>query len=209
MARAAVLNAVAAGVAPEPFVDLTQAWPRSPHTQFIWGMFGVGTPPLLAALNCLRTGSLDFAALNAGRRGSLDSAPLFAGGRPLAAASCVCADGVAMKLVTGSVAALPTPWSVANFVTMKPWTPRNGTDGFTIAGTCITWNLRPLFLSTSAFHGPVIQNAAWPFRKAFCAVDASTFELRRPSLFHLSTSFEFLISAGLATPMSDGSRLPA
>src|SRR3954454_11033263 len=196
MARAAVLNAVAAGVAPEPFVDLTQAWPRSPHTEFIWGMFGIGTPPLLAALNCRRTGSLDFA-------------PLVAGGRALAAASCVWGDGGGMKIATRSVAAPPTPWSVANFVTMKPWTPRNGTDGFTIAGTCITWNLRPLFLSTSAFHGPVIQNAAWPFRKAFCAVDASTFELRRPSLFHLSTSFEFLISAGLATPMSDGSRLPA
>ena len=114
-----------------------------------------------------------------------------------------------MKFVTRSVAALPTPWSLANFVTMKPWTPRNGTDGLTMAGTCMTWNFRPLFLSVSAFHGPVIQKAVWPFRKAFCAATPSTFELRRPSLFHLSTSFAFLISAGLATPMSDGSRLPA
>src|SRR3954451_13984949 len=98
MARAAVLNAVAAGVAPEPFVDLTQAWPRSPQTESICGMFGIGTPPLLAALNCASTGSLDFAFV-------------FAGGRPFAAASCVCAEGDAMKLVTRSVAALATPWS--------------------------------------------------------------------------------------------------
>jgi hypothetical protein len=96
MARAAVLNATAAGVAPEPFVDLTQAWPRSPHTEFICGMFGIGTPPLLAAENCRSTGSLDFALM-------------FAGGRPLAAASCVWADGDAMKFVTRSVAAPPTP----------------------------------------------------------------------------------------------------
>src|SRR5262245_2091126 len=196
MARAAVLNATRAGVAPAPFVDLTQAWPRSLHTEFICGMFGIGTPPLLAALNCRRTGSFDLARL-------------FAGGRPLAAASCVCADGVAMKFVTRSVAALATPWSVANFVTMKPWTPRNGTDGLTIAGICITLNCRPLFLSVSAFHGPVIQNAVWPFRKACCACDASTFELRRPSLFHLSTILAFFSSVGLATPMSDVSRLPA
>ena len=114
-----------------------------------------------------------------------------------------------MKFVTRSVAAEATPWSVANFVTMKPCTPRNGTDGFTIAGTCITLNDRPLFLSVSAFQGPVIQKAAWPFRKAFCAVAPSTFELSRPSLFHLSTSFEFLMKVGFATPMSDGSRFPA
>src|SRR3954454_3485716 len=196
MARAAVLNDVAAGVAPEPFVDLTHAWPRSPHTEFIWGMFGIGTPPLLAALNCRRTGSLDFAAL-------------FAGGRPLAAASCVWADGVAMKLVTRSVAAPATPWSLANFVTMKPWTPRNGTDGFTIAGICMTLNDRPLFLSVSAFHGPVSQKAACPFRKAFFAAASSTFELIRPSLFHLLIRLAFLRNAGFATPMSDGSRLPA
>src|SRR6478752_6444137 len=196
MARAAVLNAVAAGVAPEPFVDLTQAWPRSPHTEFICGMFGIGTPPLLAALNCASTGSLERAVL-------------LAGGRPLAAASCVWADAEAKKFVTRSVAALPTPWVSAYFVTMKPCTPRNGTDGFTIAGTCITLNDRPLFLSVSAFHGPVTQKAVWPFRNAFCAAELSTFELIRPSLFHLSTRPAFLSSVGLAMPMSDGSRLPA
>ena len=114
-----------------------------------------------------------------------------------------------MKFVTRSFAAPPTPWPVANFVTMKPWTPRNGTDGFTIAGTWMTLNDRPLFLSVSAFHGPVIQKAAWPFRKAFCAVAPSTFELIRPSLFHLSISSAFLRKVGLATPMSDGSRFPA
>src|SRR3954452_2432170 len=196
MARAAVLNAVAAGVAPEPFVDFTQAWPRSLQTESICGMFGIGTPPLLAALNCASTGSLECAFT-------------FAGGRPFAAASCVCADGDARKFVTRSVAAPPTPWSLANFVTMKPWTPRNGTDGFTIAGICMTLKDRPLFLSVSAFHGPVIQNAAWPFRNAFFAAASSTFELIRPSLFHLLIRLAFLRNAGFATPMSDGSRLPA
>src|SRR4051794_10715872 len=92
---------------------------------------------------------------------------------------------------------------------MKPWTPRNGTDGFAIAGTWMTLKARPLFLSVSAFHGPVIQKAAWPLRKAFCAVAPSTFELIRPSLFHLFTSDAFFSRVGLATPMSDGSRLPA
>ena len=37
--------------------------------------------------------------------------------------------GVAMKFVTRSLAAESTPCVAANFVTMKPWTPRNGTDG--------------------------------------------------------------------------------
>src|SRR3954471_20881741 len=92
---------------------------------------------------------------------------------------------------------------------MKPWTPRNGTDGFTIAGICMTLKDRPLFLSVSAFHGPVIQNAAWPFRNAFFAAASSTFELIRPSLFHLLIRLAFLRNAGFATPMSDGSRLPA
>src|SRR6201995_5813151 len=92
---------------------------------------------------------------------------------------------------------------------MKPWTPRNGTDGFTIAGIWMTLNERPLFLSVSAFHEPVIQNAAWPFRKAFCAAAPSTFELIRPSLFHFVISGAFFRNAGLATPMSDGSRFPA
>ena len=73
----------------------------------------------------------------------------------------------------------------------------------------MTLNVRPLFLSVSAFHGPVIQKAVWPLRKAFCAATPSTLELIRPSLFHLSISFAFLSSVGLATPMSDGSRLPA
>ena len=83
----------------------------------------------------------------------------FAGGRPFAAASCVCALGVAMKFVTRSLAAESTPCAAANFVTMKPWTPRNGTEDFAIAGTWITLNDRPLFRSVSAFHGPVTQKA--------------------------------------------------
>src|SRR3978361_444590 len=122
MLRAAPLNDVWAFIEPDPFVERTQAWPRAPHTDFICGMFGIGTPPLLAALNCARTGSLDFAVL-------------LAGGRPFAAASWSCADAEAKKFVTRSVAAPPTPCASANFVTMKPCTPRNGTDGLTIAGT--------------------------------------------------------------------------
>jgi len=97
---------------------------------------------------------------NWARIGSVAFALMFAGARPPAAASCVWADGVAMKFVTRSVAAPPTPCAAAYFVTMKPWTPRNGTDGLMMAGIWMTLNLSPLFLSVSAFHGPVIQNAA-------------------------------------------------
>src|SRR5580765_5923116 len=103
MLRAAALNDLAAVIEPLPFVERTQAWPRSPHTELICGMFGIGTPPFDAFENCARTGSLDFAVL-------------FAGGRPLAAASCVCDDALAMKFVTRSFAAESTPWTVANFV---------------------------------------------------------------------------------------------
>src|SRR5258706_13176396 len=92
---------------------------------------------------------------------------------------------------------------------MKPCTPRNGTDGYAIFGSWMILNFKPLFLSVSAFHGPVIQKAAWPLRKAFCAVALSTFELIRPSLFHLLIRPAFLSRVGLATPMSDGSRWPA
>src|SRR5919197_1000303 len=128
MLRAAALKDVAAVIAPAPFVERTQAWPRSPHTELICGMFGIGTPPF---------------------------------------------------------------------------------DGFEIAGTWMTLNERPDFLSVSAFHGPVIQNAACPLRNAFWAAELSTFELIRPSLFHLSIRWAFLRKVGFATPMSDGSRLPA
>src|SRR5205823_10426909 len=145
---------------------------------------------------CARTGSLDFALT-------------FAGGRPFAAASVVCGPAPAMKFVTRSFAAASTPCAEANLVTMKPCTPRKGTDGFAIAGTCTILNERPLFLSVSAFHGPVIQNADCPLRNAFCAAEPSTFELIRPSLFHLSIRWAFLRKVGFATPMSDGSRLPA
>jgi hypothetical protein len=154
MLRAAALNDLAAVIEPLPFVERTHAWPRSLQTEFICGMFGIGTPPFDAFENCARTGSPDFALA-------------FAGGRPFAAASCDWADGVAMKFVTRSFAAESTPWALANFVTMKPCTPRNGTDAFTIAGIWMTLNDRPLFLSVSAFHGPVIQNAVCDLRKAF------------------------------------------
>ena len=55
---AAVLNATLAGVEPEPLVDLTQASPRSPQTRVHLGMFGIGTPPLLARPNCFSAGSV-------------------------------------------------------------------------------------------------------------------------------------------------------
>ena len=89
---------------------------------------------------------------------------------------------------------------MANFVTAKPWTPRNGTERYLIFGSWMTRYERPLFLSKSEFHGPVIQKAAWPLRKAFCAVLLSTFELIRPSRFHLSTSGAFLRNRTFATP---------
>ena len=58
MERAAAVKALFAGVAPEPFVELTQAAPRSVQTLAICGMFGIGTPPVLARPNSARTGSL-------------------------------------------------------------------------------------------------------------------------------------------------------
>src|SRR6478735_2902767 len=196
MLRAAALKDFAALIEPLPFVERTHAWPRSCQTEFIWGMFGIGTPPFDALLNCASTASFDFALM-------------FAGGLPFAAASCVCAPAVAMKFVTRSLAAESTPCVAANFVTMKPWTPRNGTEDLEIAGTWITLNDRPLFRSVSAFHGPVTQKAAWPLRNAFCAAPPSTLALIRPSLFHLSIRCAFFRKSGLATPMSFGLRLPA
>src|SRR5947207_3729263 len=153
MLRAAALKDFPAAIAPAPFVERTHACPRSPQTELICGMFGIGTPPFDAFENCARTGSLDFALT-------------FAGGRPFAAASVVCGAAPAMKFVTRSFAAASTPCAEANLVTMKPCTPRKGTDGFAIAGTCTILNERPLFLSVSAFHGPVIQNADCPLRNA-------------------------------------------
>src|SRR3954470_14155609 len=166
MLRAAPLKDFAAAIEPLPFVERTHAWPRSDQTESIWGMLGIGTPPLDAALNCASTVSVD-----------PTFALMFAGGRPFAAASCVWALGFAMKFVTRSLAAESTLCSVANFVTMKPCTPRNGTEGCTIAGTWITLNDRPLFRSVSAFQGPVTQKAAWLLRNAFCAAPLSTLEL--------------------------------
>ena len=46
----------------------------------------------------------------------------------------------------------------AYFVTMKPWTPRNGTEAHLMAGT---WTILRLgagaVFAASTFHGPVIQ----------------------------------------------------
>ena len=79
MFLAAVLKAWAAGVAPEPLVDLTHASPRSPQTEAIAGMFGIGTPPLLARPICFSDGSL-----------TRLPAVVLAGKRLLAAASVAC-----------------------------------------------------------------------------------------------------------------------
>src|SRR3954451_14422676 len=93
---------------------------------------------------------------------------------------------------------------------MYPWTPRSGTDGSAIAGTWMILTRRlGCFSSFAMLHGPVTQNAALPLRKAFCAPPASTRALIRPRRFHRSTSEELWRNALLATPRSDGSRLPA
>src|SRR5512146_878645 len=104
MLRAAALNDLAAGIAPAPLVERTQAWFVSVQTLSICGMFGIGTPPLPALPNWAITGLTAFALM-------------FAGARPFAAASCVCADGVAKKFVTRSFAAESTLCTVAYFVT--------------------------------------------------------------------------------------------
>ena len=111
-------------------------------------------------------------------------------------------------MTTKSFARLDTPWSDANFVTANPCTPRNGTEAHLIFGTWMIRNESPLFLSVSEFHGPVIQNAAFCPRNAVCAVPEVTFELIRPSRFHLSTSDAFFRNFGFATPILCGLRAP-
>ncbi len=78
-----------------------------------------------------------------------------------------------------------------------------------MGGTWMTLNLMPAFWMTPTFHGPVSQNGALPVVNGAWHVVVSTFELIRPSLFHLSISGAFFRKVGLATPMSEGSRLPA
>ena len=67
------------------------------------------------------------------------------------------------------MAALSSPCVAANFVTMKPWTPRNGTDLNLFAGTWTILKESLLVFSVSDSHGPVIQKAALPFRNASLA----------------------------------------
>src|SRR5947199_10371089 len=121
MLRAAALKDLAAVIAPEPFVERTQAWPRSPQTELICGMFGIGTPPFDAFENCARTGSLDFALM-------------FAGGGPFAAARRVCAAGGATKLVAESLAPAATPGGAADALTMKRLSPEERPAGVVLAG---------------------------------------------------------------------------
>src|SRR4029079_9304479 len=117
---------------------------RSVQTLFICGMFGIGTPPLDALPNWARTASEKPAP-----------AFRFAGQRPATFASDVCEDACDMKLATKSCASDATPCASAYFVTMKPCTPRNGTDALAIFGSWMIRNFSPLFLSVSLFHGPV------------------------------------------------------
>src|SRR5690348_424700 len=124
MLRWAVRNEARAFVAPAPCVDLNHAWPRSVHTLFICGMFGIGTPPAPASPIWLKAGSLTFLI-----------AAVFAGERPFAVARSTCGPAPAMYEPTRSFAAVATPCVLANFVTMKPLTPRNGTDRHLIFGT--------------------------------------------------------------------------
>ena len=54
----APMNDLRAGIDPEPFVERTQAAPRSPQTLAICGMFGIGTPPTEALPNDLQVSVL-------------------------------------------------------------------------------------------------------------------------------------------------------
>src|SRR5262245_43474126 len=153
MLRAAVVKATRAFVAPAPFVDFTHAPPRSVQTLDICGMFGIGTPPTDAAPNCLRIALL-----------TVLPAIVLAGKRPFAAARAAWPAGRIMKLPTTAFAERSSPWVEAYFVTMKPWTPRNGTERNLIAGSCMIRMFSLLVRSVSASHGPVIQKAARPLR---------------------------------------------
>src|SRR5215207_1612590 len=95
-----------------------------------------------------------------------------------------------------------------NFVTMKPCTPRNGTELHLIFGTWTTRKRMFAFRIASLFHGPVIQYAARPLRNASCAVAPSTFELMRPSLFQRSIIGAFLRNTLLRSPMLFGFSAP-
>src|SRR5919198_864627 len=67
---------------------------------------------------------------------------------------------------------------------------------------------RPLAFSVSDSHGPVIQKAALPLRKASLASLYATFELIRPSRFHLSINEVLRRNVGLAIPSFLGLRTP-
>jgi hypothetical protein len=143
-------------------VELTQAPPRLLHTEAIWGTFGIGTPPTLAAPKAFNCGLVTRAA-----------AAVLAGVRKLVAANCDCALGVAMNSPTSELAADPTPCVAAYFVTMKPWAPKNGTGLMpsTMGGTVLIRYLNGNLLIVSAIsHGPVIQNGALPATKASLAI---------------------------------------
>src|SRR3954470_5319764 len=91
---------------------------------------------------------------------------------------------------------------------MKPCTPRNGTDGQSIFGSCTTLNA--IFASWIGlmFHGPVIQNAALPLRNDCWATPLSTFGLTRPSLSHAEICVALFRKAELLRPRSVGFSVP-
>ncbi len=94
-------------------------------------------------------------------------------------------------------------------MTMKPWTPRKGTEAHWFFGIWTTAKRMPAFFTRSMFHGPVSQKAARLFRNAVEAALSSTFALTRPVLFHASICLALRRNRGASSPMSDGSRLPA
>ena len=122
-------------------------------------MFGIGTPPIPALPNCFSTGSL-----------TRLPATMFAGYRRLACSRSSWKLGFIISLATRSFARLATPCAAANFVTIIPCTPRNGTERNLIFGSWMILNGIPLALSPSVSHGPVIQNAAFCLSHAFLPV---------------------------------------
>ena len=200
MLRAAVREGDRAALtAPAPFVDLTHApaevRPDAAHLRDV--RHRDAAAPALP--NCARTGSLTClpAAVLAGKR------PFAAASADLraAASSCSCRRGPSRA----SRRRAPS----AYFVTMKPWTPRNGTDGYAIVGTWMILNLSPLFLSVSDSHGPVIQKAACPLRNAFFAVAVVDLRVDQAFLVPLVDQRGVLEELLVRDADVDGSRLPA
>ena len=154
IARAAPLKERAAGIAPAPFVERTHAAPRSLQTLLIWGMFGIGTPPLLALPNCGqdRVGRL---RLDVRRCAAACSSELRLGRRRRE----VVHDEVLRRRVdVVRRGELGDHHPVdAEERHRRPWRS---------AGTWTTLNVTPAFWMSATAHGPVIQNGVCDFVNA-------------------------------------------